>query len=127
MGFSSTLTIARRVKANFVQKTRHTEAVQEQFYTLLLLAYRDTELGRKYRLSEIKTINFERIPVLPYSSYESYTERIAQGEKNILHLTQSSTLTSPVAPLERKKLIPVTKRFQNSLRQANLTSIGFFK
>jgi len=39
------LTVARRVKANFVQKTRHTEAVQEQFLYSLLLAYRDTELG----------------------------------------------------------------------------------
>jgi len=49
--------VARRAKANFVKKTRQTEAVQEQFLYSLLLAYQDTELGRKYRLSEIKTID----------------------------------------------------------------------
>lgn len=119
--------VASSVKADFVNKTRHTEAVQEQFLFSLLQAYRDTELGRKYKVGEIKTIDSfrDRIPVLPYSSYEPYTERIAKGEKNILtsdpvvylNLTSGSTGT--------KKLIPVTRRFQNSLRQANLTSIGF--
>lgn len=119
--------VASSVKADFVNKTRHTEAVQEQFLFFLLQAYRDTELGRKYKIGEIKTIDSfrDRIPVLPYSSYEPYTERIAKGEKNILtsdpvvylNLTSGSTGT--------KKLIPVTRRFQNSLRQANLTSIGF--
>jgi hypothetical protein len=78
--------VARSVKADFVKKTRHTSAVQEQFLFSLLQAYRDTELGRKYKLDEIKTIDSfrDRIPVLPYSSYEPYTERIAKGEKNIL-------------------------------------------
>ncbi|HBB33567.1 MAG TPA: GH3 auxin-responsive promoter [Cyanobacteria bacterium UBA8803] len=119
--------VARRAKANFVQKTRQTEAVQEQFLLTLLRAYQDTELGRHYGLREIKTIEQfrDRVPVLPYSSYESYTERIFQGESNILvpdpvvyiNLTSGST--------GAKKLIPVTKRFQNSLKRANLTSIGF--
>ena len=119
--------VARRAKANFVKKTRQTEAVQEQFLYSLLLAYQDTELGRKYRLSEIKTIDQfrERIPVLPYSSYEPLTERIAQGEKNILTSDPVVYLNLTSGSTAKKKLIPVTKRFQNSLRQANLTSIGF--
>ncbi len=119
--------VARRAKANFVNKTRQTEAVQEQFLYSLLLAYQDTELGRKYRLSEIKTIDQfrERIPVLPYSSYEPLTERIAGGEKNILTSDPVVYLNLTSGSTAKKKLIPVTKRFQNSLRQANLTSIGF--
>ena len=119
--------VARRAKANFVKKTRQTEAVQEQFLYSLLLAYQDTELGRKYKLSEIKTIDQfrERIPVLPYSSYEPLTERIAGGEKNILTSDPVVYLNLTSGSTAKKKLIPVTKRFQNSLRQANLTSIGF--
>ena len=119
--------VARRAKANFVNKTRQTEAVQEQFLYSLLLAYQDTELGRKYKLSEIKTIDQfrERIPVLPYSSYEPLTERIAGGEKNILTSDPVVYLNLTSGSTAKKKLIPVTKRFQNSLRQANLTSIGF--
>lgn len=120
-------TVASRVKANFVQKTLHTSAVQEQFLFSVLQTHQNTELGRKYKLSEIKTIDQfrDRVPVLPYSSYEPYCDRIAKGEKNILtpdpvvylNLTSGSTGT--------KKLIPVTRRFQNSLGRANLTSIGF--
>ncbi len=120
-------TISSQVKNNFIQKTRITNAVQEQFLRNVLAAYQNTELGRSYKIGEIKTIDEfrSRIPVLPYSSYEPFCDRIANGEQNILtseavvyfNLTSGST--------SKQKLIPVTKRFQNSLRQANLTSIGF--
>ena len=122
-------TVASQVKNNFIQKTRQTDAVQEQFLRKLLFAYQNTELGRSYKIGEIKTIDQfrSRIPVLPYSSYEPLCDRIAKGEQNILtndpvvyfNLTSGST--------SKQKLIPVTKRFQNSLLQPNLTSIGFLQ
>ena len=78
--------VAGRAKANFVRKTRQTSEIQERFLHDLILAHQNTELGRKYKLSEIKTVDQfrERMPILPYSSYEPYLERIAQGEQNIL-------------------------------------------
>lgn len=119
--------VASRVKDNFSQKTQQTSQVQEQYWQNLLLAHRDTELGRKYQLKEITTIDRfrDRIPILPYSSYESYTERIAQGQQNILTSDRVLYLNLTSGSTGTKKLIPVTKRFQNSLRQANLASIGF--
>ena len=116
-----------RVKANFVRKTYHTAAVQEQFLRDLVQAHQDTELGRQYGLREIKTIDQfrDRVPVLPYSSYEPYTERIFQGEQNILTSDPVVYINLTSGSTGVRKLIPVTKRFQNSLRQANLTSIGF--
>lgn len=120
-------TVSSSVKANFVKKTRHTSAVQEQFLFSLLQAYQNTELGRKYQLGEIKTIDAfrDRIPVLPYSSYEPYLERIAKGEKNVLTPNRVVFLNFSSGSTGTKKLIPVTRQFQNSLRTANLTSIGF--
>ncbi len=122
-------TVASQVKNNFIQKTRQTDTVQEQFLRKLLFEYQNTELGRTYKIGEIKTIDQfrSRIPVLPYSSYEPLCDRIAKGEQNILtsdpvvyfNLTSGST--------SKQKLIPVTKRFQNSLLQPNLTSIGFLQ
>jgi hypothetical protein len=121
------VTIAQVTKANFVRKTRRTLATQEQFLRDFLLHHQATEYGQKYSLSEIKTIEQfqQRIPVLPYSSYEPYIDRMTKGESNLLtadpvvyfSLTSGSTGT--------KKMIPVTTRFQNSLRRSNLTSIGF--
>lgn len=120
-------TIAERAKANFVKSTRQTTAVQERFLQSLLQAHKDTELGRKYGLKDIKTLDQfrEQIPVLPYSSYEPYTERIAKGEKNILTPDPVVYLNTTSGSTGKQKLIPVTQRFQNSLGWANLTCIGF--
>lgn len=119
--------VSGRIKANFVQKTRQTPAVQEQFLRNLLLAHQDTELGRKFELRDIKTVEQfrARIPVLPYSSYEPYTERIARGEQNILTPDPVVYFNTSSGSTGQQKLIPVTQRFQRSLQQANLTSIGF--
>ncbi|MBW4632796.1 MAG: GH3 auxin-responsive promoter family protein [Iphinoe sp. HA4291-MV1] len=120
-------TVARQVKANFVRKTRQTDAVQEQFLRSLLLAHQETELGQKYGLRNIKTIEQfqERVPILPYSSYEPYTERIAQGETNILTAEPVVYLTLTSGSTGKKKMIPTTRRSQNAFRRATLTSIGF--
>ncbi|MBD2740142.1 GH3 auxin-responsive promoter family protein [Coleofasciculus sp. FACHB-1120] len=120
-------TIAERARANFVKKTRQTSAVQEQLLREVLQAHKDTELGRKYGLRDIKTIEQfqQQIPILPYSSYELYTERIAQGEKNILTPDPVVYLNTTSGSTGNQKLIPVTQRFQNSLGWANLTCIGF--
>lgn len=120
-------TIAERARANFVQKTRQTLAVQEQFLRDLLQAHKKTELGVKYGLESIKTLEQfrEQIPVLPYSSYEPYTERIAQGETNILTAEPVVYLTLTSGTTGKKKMLPTTRRSQNAFRRATLTSIGF--
>ncbi len=119
--------MAENARATFVNKTRQTLAVQEQFLSKLLQAYQNTELGRKYGLRDIKTIDQfrQQVPVLPYSSYEPYTARIASGEKNILTPARVIYLNTTSGSTGRQKLIPVTQQFQNSLSWANLTCIGF--
>ena len=120
-------TVARYAKARFVKKTRYTEAVQEHFLLKLLQNHQDTELGRLYGLRDIKTIDQfrDRVPILPYSSYEPYTNRIFQGEPNILTPDPVVYINLTSGSTGAKKLIPVTKKFQNSLKQANLASMGF--
>ncbi|GAA6615912.1 GH3 auxin-responsive promoter family protein [Scytonema sp. NUACC26] len=119
--------VAERAKENFVKKTRQVDAVQEQFLYKLLQAHKDTELGRKYGLKDIKTIDQfqQRVPILPYSGYEVYVDRIAKGEKNVLTPDPVVYLNTTSGSTGNQKLIPVTKRFQNSLGWANLTCIGF--
>lgn len=119
--------VARQVKDNFVRQTRHTDAVQEQFLRKLLRTHQNTEFGREYGLSEIKTIEqFQRqMPILPYSSYEAYTDRIAQGETNILTADPVVYLAVTSGSTGKKKMIPTTRRSQNIVRTATLTSMGF--
>jgi hypothetical protein len=119
--------IAGRVKANFVRKTKTTAKVQERFLLGLIKAHRHTEFGLKYKFDEIQTIEQfrEQIPILPYSSYEPYLERIAQGEQNILTADKVVYLTLTSGSTGKKKMIPTTRRSQNAFRSATLTSIGF--
>lgn len=119
--------IAGRVKANFVRKTRATAKVQERFLLGLIKAHRHTEFGLKYKFDEIQTIEQfrQQIPILPYSSYEPYLERIAQGEQNILTADKVVYLTLTSGSTGKKKMIPTTRRSQNAFRTATLTSIGF--
>ncbi|HEY9781133.1 MAG TPA: GH3 auxin-responsive promoter family protein [Leptolyngbyaceae cyanobacterium] len=119
--------VADRTKSNFVKKTKQTSAVQEQFLRNLLQTHKDTELGRKYGLKDIKNIDRfrERVPILPYSSYEPYIDRIAQGEQNILTAEPVVYLTLTSGSTGKKKMIPTTRRSQNAVRRATLTSMGF--
>lgn len=118
---------ARQIKANFVRKTRQTSAVQEQFLLSLLSTYQNTEFGKNYGLSQIKTVDQfrERIPILPYSSYEPYLDRIAEGETNILTPDPVVYLSLTSGTTSKKKLIPVTKRSRSVRSRANRASISF--
>ena len=121
------MAIASRTKANFVRKTKDTAKVQERFLLGLIKAHRHTELGQKYKFDQIKTIKQfrEQIPILPYSSYEPYLERIAQGEQNILTADKVVYLTLTSGSTGKKKMIPTTRKSQNAFRSATLTSIGY--
>jgi GH3 auxin-responsive promoter len=126
--FLSALTaFARYQKTKFVAKTRNVEAVQERFLKDLLMAHRTTELGQVYGVGTIKSIDQFRaqVPILPYSRYEPYTDRIAQGEPNILTAEPVVYLTLTSGSTGKKKLIPTTRRSQNGFRVASLASMGF--
>ena len=118
---------AKQIKANFVRKTRQTSAVQEKFLLSLLSTYQNTEFGQNYELSQIKTVDQfrERIPILPYSSYQNYLDRIVQGEANILTPDPVVYLSLTSGSTSKKKLIPVTKRSRSARNRANRTSMSF--
>lgn len=119
--------ITGQARRSFVGKTRQVEAVQEQFLLTLLKKHQDTALGQEYGLAEIETVEQfrQRIPILPYSSYEPYIERIVQGEANVLTPDPVVYLNLTSGSTGKQKLIPVTKRSRHSLGLANQASIGF--
>jgi hypothetical protein len=119
--------VARMIKANFIWKTHRVVEVQEQFLRRLILHHQKTVIGQNYQLNEIKTVaQFqERIPILPYASYETYLDRIARGEHNVLTSDPVVYLTLTSGSTGKKKLIPTTRRSQNIVQRATLTSIGF--
>lgn len=119
--------LGRLAKYEFIRNTKSPLGVQEKYLKKLLRWQQNTELGRQYHLNEIKSIDQfrDRIPILPDSAYEPYTQRIAQGEKNVLTPDLPIYLKITSGSTGKQKKIPVTRRFQNSLETANLASIGF--
>ncbi|NMG57287.1 GH3 auxin-responsive promoter family protein [Geitlerinema sp. P-1104] len=114
-------------RERFIQKTRNLEAVQERFLLTLLRDYQNTEFGKDHGFSNINSVaEFrEKMPILPYASYEPYIERIAQGEANVLLPDPVVYITLTSGSTGKKKLIPTSRQSQTVLRRANLTSMGF--
>jgi hypothetical protein len=118
---------AAQAKARLIQKTRQVESVQERFLRELLRSHQATELGSQWQIKDIRTIDQfrDRIPVLPYSSYEPYTDRIAQGEKNVLTADRVTYINLTSGSTGKKKQVPVTAQFRRTLRRADLAAMGF--
>ncbi len=119
--------ITGRSKASYVRKTQQIQAVQETFLKTLLRLHENTAFGNDYKLAEISTIEQfrDRIPVTPYSVYEPYVERIAQGEPNVLTVDPVIYLNLTSGSTGKQKLIPVTRRSRRILQGVNSASIGF--
>ncbi|GAB4241821.1 MAG: GH3 auxin-responsive promoter family protein [Elainellaceae cyanobacterium] len=119
--------VARQSKANFIRKTRQIEVVQQKFLRSLLKEHQYTEFGQKHQLSDIKTIDQfrERIPVQNYSAYSSYTQRMADGEANILTSHPLVYINLSSGSTGQKKIIPVTKRSRQFSSRANRVAMGF--
>lgn len=120
-------TYASFVKNRFIRNTRQVMATQERFLCKLITAHQHTELGQKFGLEDIKTIDQfrEQIPIWAYANYEPFCDRIAQGESNILNPDPVVYINLTSGSTGKKKQVPVTRRFQHTLRQADLAGMGF--
>lgn len=118
---------ASYVKRRFIHNTQHMMAAQERFLCRLLTAHQYTELGQKFGLKDIKTIDHfrEQIPIWAYANYEPFCDRIAHGEFNILNPDPVIYINLTSGSTGKKKQVPVTQRFQHTLRQADLAGMGF--
>ncbi|MBD1912838.1 MULTISPECIES: GH3 auxin-responsive promoter family protein [unclassified Leptolyngbya] len=118
---------ASYVKNRFVRSTRQVIATQEKFLYDLLAHHQNTEIGQMFGLGNIKSIDQfrEQVPVWSYNDYEPFCERIAQGESNLLSPDRVVYINLTSGSTGRKKQVPVTQKFQHTLRQADLAGIGF--
>ncbi len=119
--------IAHRSKTRFLHKTHQVEAVQTDFLRSLLQAHQHTAFGQEHGLGDIRTIDQfrERLPVQPYSAFAPYTERMANGEPNVLVPDPLIYFNISSGSTGQKKLIPVTRRSRQVLSRASRAAMGF--
>ncbi|PZD72020.1 hypothetical protein C1752_03947 [Acaryochloris thomasi RCC1774] len=113
-------------KKNFTRKTQNIIEVQTGFLRSLLQAHQNTEFGREYGFSEIQTVEQfrQQVPVQPYSGFEPYIQRMADGETNVLTAEPLIYFNITSGSTGRKKLIPVTKRSRQILSRTNRVAVG---
>jgi len=106
---------------DFLQAKTNPRLVQERILRRILWENRNTEYGKKYSFSKIKTIEeFQKsIPVVEYKNIKKYIDRIADGEQNIL--TKRKVIyfatTSGTTRSKFPKIIPITKLRQLNFRK----------
>ncbi|OHX65476.1 GH3 auxin-responsive promoter family protein [Flammeovirga pacifica] len=86
--------------------------VQQQLFNDLLSTAKNTEFGKKYGFSDIKSLEdyHQNVPISTYEDLYPYIERMMNGEQNILWPTKISEFSKSSGTTNaRSKFIPVSK------------------
>lgn len=89
----------------------HPEEVQHQLLLSLINEAKQTEWGKKYRYSEIKTLEEykQRVPIGNYETHKPYIERMMNGEQHLLWPSEVKWFAKSSGTTNaRSKFIPVT-------------------
>ena len=115
-------TLAFKARA-FEKSTLDPIRAQEKVLFEYLNRNKNTEYGRKYGLSGVKTIDDFRakVPISDYMTVKSYVDRMAGGELNVLTSDKPIFFGITSGTSGNPKLIPVTK--YSMRKKSDLTSL----
>ncbi|NQT22913.1 MAG: GH3 auxin-responsive promoter family protein [Candidatus Omnitrophica bacterium] len=101
--------LAPKAKA-FEKATNDPASYQKAALLEYLSRNRHTEYGKKYDFSSIKSVKDyqERVPIIDCNDLRRYTERMINGEQNILTADKVSYFGSTSGTTGKPKYIPVT-------------------
>ena len=99
----------------FEKATQNPAEAQETELFEYLNRNKDTEYGRKYGFSNIKSVEEyrKRIPLNSYESLRPYINRMARGEKNILTGDKPVFFSLTSGSTGEPKLLPITEYSRN--------------
>ncbi len=97
----------------FSDAVKDPERFQRERLKEIIEKNKDTEFGRRYRFSDIKSAEEfrERVEIQTYDTLEPYIEKIKDGEKNILTSDEVIFFGRTSGTTGAAKFIPVTKSF----------------
>ncbi len=99
----------------FELQTKDPISAQKKILFEYLLRNKNTEFGKRYKFSSIRSIeDFQaRVPVSNYENLRLFVERMAGGEKNVLTADSPVFFGRTSGTTGKPKLIPVTKYSRN--------------
>lgn len=111
----------------FDSETETAYRTNKNLLRTLLQDNKNTEYGKKYKFSEIRSVAAyrKRVPLTTYDDYETYIERMTEhGERNLLTAYPIAYYASTSGTSGNPKKIPVTKQGLNVF-QAYSACTGF--
>ena len=108
---SIVLKLLAPMAAKFEESTKDPSLAQKNILFDYIARNKDTEYGKKYGFSNIKSVEEYRkaVPVCNYLDIASCAERMASGEKNILTADAPVFFGRTSGTTGKPKLIPVTE------------------
>jgi hypothetical protein len=104
--------------------------VQKNILKKILNKNKNTEYGKKYNFSKIKTIEeyIQKVPIIKFTDIEPEIERLKLGEQNILTKDKVIYFASTSGTTSKIKLVPTTKqRIKNYNKEFALWAIYVLK
>lgn len=97
--------------ARFEESTKDPVAAQKKTLLDYIARNKNTEYGKKYGFSEIKSIEDYRklVPICDYPGISSYVDKMVSGQKNILTADSPVFFGRTSGTTGKPKLIPVTE------------------
>lgn len=92
--------------------TKNISDVQEQFLLQRITNNKNTEYGKKYQFSEIKSREdfVQRHPLTRIKDYEPYIQRMLKGEENILTAEQPAMFAVTSGTSGKSNVLPTSKK-----------------
>jgi hypothetical protein len=105
--------------ARFRRATARVRQEQDRVLWRLLQANADTEFGRRYRFSTIRSVREyqRRVPLLTYDDYRQAVDRLAEGSANVLTREPVRMLEPTGGSAGATKLIPYTASLQREFQR----------
>ena len=99
------------VKRRFDKETQNCRRVNEEVLFKILRANSKSEIGSKFNFQDINSVESfkKQVPLTEYSYYESYIDRMARGENNIITTEKVEYFGHTSGTTGKQKLIPCTK------------------
>lgn len=118
---------ARWQQRQFTRQLPQAPNIQARFLQKLLQEQRGTALGQALKLNSISTLEEfrQRVPRWNYDDYAPYFERAAAGETNVVSPRPVQVFNMSSGSTGSRKLVPITKRVQQTRAYANQVAMGY--
>lgn len=94
----------------FEKNTHIPVECQQEILKKILRVNANTEYGKKYGFSDIRSIEEyqDRVPLTTYKDYEQYVDRMLAGEKNVIMASKVNRYASSSGSVGKPKILPKT-------------------